>query len=81
MPRVRQSPMEELRTRVLARWDYAASVAKVSREQLIKVMGTSKGTYYRRRNEIESMTLAEIWAIEKATGCELSVPFQRKEEN
>lgn len=81
MPKVKQSSMEELRTRVLARWDYAASVAKVSREQFIKVMGISNGTYYRRRFDIESMTLAEIWAIEKATGCELSVPFQRKEES
>lgn len=80
MPKVKQSPMEELRNRVLARWDYAATVAKVSREQFIKVMGISRGTYYRRRSDIESMTLGEIWAAERATGCELSVPFQRKGE-
>ena len=78
MPRCKPSVMEQLKTTVLAKWDYAARLKNIDCRKMATIMGIGKDTYYKRHKNVSKLTLEEIWAIERATGCELTVPFQQK---
>lgn len=75
MPKVKVSPLEEVKREVLARLDYAMKVSGIGRKKMLLIMMCSQTTYYNRMKEIESLTLGEIWKLEKAAGYKLTIPF------
>ncbi len=78
MARGWQSTREALLNEVKSRWNYVANLSQIDNKSMPKVMGCGIATYYNRKRDLERLTLGEIWAIERATGCELTVPFQQK---
>ena len=75
MPKVKVSPREAVKVELLARLNYATKKAGISRKKLQLIMMVSQSTYYNRMKDIESLTLGEIWNMEKAAGYELTIPF------
>ncbi|MGN0402614.1 MAG: hypothetical protein ACI4HQ_10230 [Acetatifactor sp.] len=80
MPRLQPTARDRLKIEVESRWNFAMNMARLSWKQMAKIMGVCDATYFNRHKNIEKMTLEEIWSIERATGCKLTMPFQRKDE-
>ena len=80
MPKVLPTAREKLKLEAESKWTFAMNMAQISWKQMAKIMGVCETTYFNRHKNIEQMTLAEIWSMERATGCKLTMPFQRKEE-
>lgn len=81
MPKVLPTAREKLKLEAESKWTFAMNMAQISWKQMAKIMGVCETTYFNRHKNIEQMTLAEIWSIERATGCKLTMPFQRKEDS
>ena len=75
MPKVKVSPLEGVKREVLARLAFAMKKAGIGRKKMLLIMMCSQTTYYNRMNDIESLTLGEIWKLEKAAGYKLTIPF------
>lgn len=80
LPKVSLSEKEKLKLEADSRWTFAMNMAQIGWKQMSKIMGVCETTYFNRHKDIGKMTLDEIWAIERATGCKLTIPFQRNEE-
>lgn len=79
MPKVKKTESEERIQEVrCALNDVFFRSFNNSNDKLGKVIGASDRTALNRRKNPQTLTLEEIWAIEKAAGRQLTMPFQHK---
>lgn len=80
MPKTKPSEQEARSRETICNFLDAMNRAGYDRHSVCRIMGVERNTFYRRKRDPGSFTLAEIWAMEKACGCKISIPFERKME-
>ena len=79
MPKLKQSNREIAEKEVTCRLKDAMNRNNLNNTGMCNVMHVSINTLCIRKRDPSTLTLGEIWAIEKATGCKQTMPFVRKE--
>lgn len=79
MPKLKQTSREIAEQEVTCRLKDAMNRNQFDNGRMCKVMNVSPKTLSNRKRDPETLTLREIWAIERATGCKQTIPFVRKE--
>ena len=79
MPKLKQTSREIAEQEVACRLKDVMNRNQFDNSRMCKVMNVSTKTLCNRKRDPGTLTLGEIWAIEKATGCKQTIPFVRKE--
>lgn len=81
MPRIKPlSAAEEKRKELSARIQYFMALLNYNNKKMAELLGISERTFTERKlHSPDEFTVSELWKMERAFGCRLSDPLQRKE--